>query len=112
MTVGARLAQLPLLVGHTAAAATLSSAPPWTTLQPHFLIRMSKTFVKYLTVYGRSSTEMAKMNVEVRSMHTFSVENHQCIRAEQRRTALRRVEMELDEGDEMACIVLFVPLTG
>jgi vesicle transport through interaction with t-SNAREs protein 1 len=33
-----------------------------------------------------------------------------CIQAEQRRTALRRVEMELDEADEMACVSLLVSL--
>lgn len=33
------------------------------------------------------------------------------IQTEQRRAALRRVEMELDEADEMACIALLVSLT-
>ena len=33
-----------------------------------------------------------------------------CIQTEQRRTALRRVEMELDEADEMACVALLVSL--
>lgn len=35
-----------------------------------------------------------------------------CIQTEQRRAALRRVEMELDEADEMACDALPVSLTG
>lgn len=33
-----------------------------------------------------------------------------CIQTEQRRTALRRVEMELDEADEMACAAFLVSL--
>lgn len=38
-----------------------------------------------------------------------SVEIPLHVRTEQRRTALRRVEMELDEADEMACVALLVP---
>lgn len=51
------------------------------------------------------------MNVEVRTVHTSFVETRQCILTEQRRAALRRVEMELDEADEMVCVVLSMSLT-
>lgn len=56
---------------------------------------------------------MAKMIVEVGSTHTtVSVETHPYIQTDQRRAALRRVEMELDEADEMVCVAFLVFPTG
>lgn len=46
------------------------------------------------------------------SVHIFRRDSSICFHTEQRRTALRRVEMELDEADEMACVALLVSLTG
>lgn len=81
--------------------APTASIEAWTKPLLPCSIHMNKTFVISSVAYLKSSKEAARISKEVSQQHLNSSVNTAEIHQEQRKAALRKVEIELDEADDI-----------